>query len=164
VASKDIGTQADKPDIVLLVLDALRYDHLSCYGYERETSQTWTDSLTKVLFSNGRTPTGPGRTTRCPRFSHRCTRPSNDGAFRRDLCAVTGVQDDACRALEIERLPHGLCGDEPFRSRRFNMTQGFDITEQFGVGKYGLALYWLPHRLGLLKFPRMRLTNPMPQK
>jgi arylsulfatase A-like enzyme len=28
----------DKPDIMLLVIDSLRSDHLGCYGYERDTS------------------------------------------------------------------------------------------------------------------------------
>ena len=32
------GTIESKPNIVLLTLDTLRADHLSCYGYERETS------------------------------------------------------------------------------------------------------------------------------
>ncbi|MFB6174400.1 MAG: sulfatase-like hydrolase/transferase [Candidatus Nanohalobium sp.] len=34
----------DKPDIMLLVIDSLRPDHLGCYGYERETSP-FIDSL-----------------------------------------------------------------------------------------------------------------------
>jgi arylsulfatase A-like enzyme len=32
------GTQAEKPNIVLITLDALRPDHLGCYGYSRNTS------------------------------------------------------------------------------------------------------------------------------
>ena len=30
----------DNPNLVLIVIDALRADHLGCYGYEKETSPT----------------------------------------------------------------------------------------------------------------------------
>ena len=33
-----------KPNIVLLGIDSLRADHMSCYGYDRLTSRTWTAS------------------------------------------------------------------------------------------------------------------------
>ncbi len=42
---------AARPNIVLISVDTLRADHLSCYGYERPTSPTW-DALAArgVLF------------------------------------------------------------------------------------------------------------------
>ena len=38
------GCNEQKPDVILVVIDALRADHLGCYGYDRETSPT-IDSL-----------------------------------------------------------------------------------------------------------------------
>jgi arylsulfatase A-like enzyme len=35
-----IGSAAGRPNIVLIVLDTLRQDHLACYGYRRETAPT----------------------------------------------------------------------------------------------------------------------------
>jgi len=46
-----------KPNILLIVLDTVRYDHLSCYGYERETTP-FLDSICDELvrFENVITP------------------------------------------------------------------------------------------------------------
>lgn len=43
----------NKPNILLVVLDTLRADHLGCYGYERDTSP-YIDKLAEegILFSN----------------------------------------------------------------------------------------------------------------
>ena len=54
-------------NIVLIVIDTLRADHLSCYGYFRETSPTL-DRIAKegILFENfyaSGVPTGPGFTS-----------------------------------------------------------------------------------------------------
>ncbi len=45
-------TGSNKPNIVLIIIDTLRADHLGCYGYQRETSPTL-DSLAEsgVIFS-----------------------------------------------------------------------------------------------------------------
>lgn len=43
----------DKPNILLIVVDALRSDHLSCYGYEKKTTPFLDDISTKsVVFEN----------------------------------------------------------------------------------------------------------------
>lgn len=57
----------NKPNIILIVIDTLRADHLSCYGYFRETSPN-IDRLAKegVLFKGSHAaaiPTGPGFTS-----------------------------------------------------------------------------------------------------
>jgi len=56
-----------RPNIIVFVIDTLRADHLSCYGYFRKTSPT-IDKLAKegVLFENfyaSGIPTGPGFTS-----------------------------------------------------------------------------------------------------
>ncbi len=38
------GCKQQKPDVILVIIDALRADHLGCYGYDRNTSPT-IDSL-----------------------------------------------------------------------------------------------------------------------
>ncbi len=46
------GREIDKPSVILIILDAVRADHLSCYGYNRETSPVL-DSLGSqgIIFS-----------------------------------------------------------------------------------------------------------------
>jgi len=50
---------SNKPNIILIVIDALRPDHLSCYGYERNTSPN-IDKLAKegVMFTQAITAGG----------------------------------------------------------------------------------------------------------
>ena len=62
-----MNKSTDTPNIVLIVMDAVRVDHLSCYGYFRETSPTL-DRIAKegVLFENyyaSGIATGPGFTS-----------------------------------------------------------------------------------------------------
>jgi arylsulfatase A-like enzyme len=51
------GSADSRPNILLIVIDALRADHLGCYGYERETSPTL-DRLAAsgVIFENAFAP------------------------------------------------------------------------------------------------------------
>ena len=41
-----LSSALDKPNVILIVIDSLRPDHLSCYGYERDTSPN-IDNLAK---------------------------------------------------------------------------------------------------------------------
>lgn len=61
------GEAGTKPSVILISIDALRADHLSCYGYERRTSPV-ADQLAAegVLFENAFCPvpsTGPSHAT-----------------------------------------------------------------------------------------------------
>lgn len=51
------GAQADAPNVIVIVVDALRADHLSAYGYERDTSP-FMDGLAEegVRFENAISP------------------------------------------------------------------------------------------------------------
>lgn len=62
-----IASGQDKPNIVFITIDALRADHLGCYGYHRDTSPNM-DALARnsILFKNFFTvvpKTGPSMTT-----------------------------------------------------------------------------------------------------
>ena len=52
-----LGAQADAPNVIVIVVDALRADHLSAYGYERDTSP-FIDVLAEegVRFENAISP------------------------------------------------------------------------------------------------------------
>ncbi|HZP18556.1 MAG TPA: sulfatase [Terriglobales bacterium] len=55
--SKLPPAQAGTPNVVVIVVDTLRADHLSCYGYERPTSpQTDAIATQGVLFENAISP------------------------------------------------------------------------------------------------------------
>ncbi len=44
LSCENASTVIDRPNVILIIIDALRADHLSCYGYHRETSPSL-DSL-----------------------------------------------------------------------------------------------------------------------
>ncbi|RLF16743.1 MAG: sulfatase [Thermoprotei archaeon] len=57
----------ERPNIILIAIDTLRADHLSCYGYEKKTSPTIDEIASNgILFENAIAPgipTHPGYTT-----------------------------------------------------------------------------------------------------
>ncbi len=68
----------NKPNILLIVVDSLRSDHLSCYGYERETTPFIDDiSDESIVFENAISPSGWTRATFSSIFSG--TYPSKNG-------------------------------------------------------------------------------------
>jgi arylsulfatase A-like enzyme len=58
VERQDKNTSAQKPNVVLITMDTVRADHLSCYGYPRQTSPH-VDNLARdaVIFKNAHATT-----------------------------------------------------------------------------------------------------------
>lgn len=132
-----LGTATTRPDILLIMPDAARADHFSCYGYRRET----TPSMDR-LAAEGR------RFTQVHSVSSytRSAVPSLlTGLSWRDHKVVRGIWDDAGDALadtfltmaEILRV-HGYAtyglSQNPNFSRGTNMDQGFDEFDQVWRG------------------------------
>ena len=126
------------PNIILISIDALRADHLSCYGYYRNTSPN-IDQLARegVLFTN------------C--FSQAtCTLPSHTSIFlsqyvwRHNVNNITKRVSDSCTTL-AEILKYGnytTCAfvAEGVLSAKFGLNRGFKIYE---VGTLVNCLSWL---------------------
>src|SRR3990172_8745638 len=81
---------AMRPDLVLIVIDTLRADHLSAYGYERKTSP-FIDQLARrgVAFENAFAPSSWAKTSIGSLFTSRY--PSEHGAVSFDRNLAPGL-------------------------------------------------------------------------
>ena len=72
------------PNVIVLLIDALRYDHLSCYGYERPTSRN-IDRLAadSIVFEQAISSSGFTKTSTASLFTGLA--PHQHGVYRGDL-------------------------------------------------------------------------------
>ncbi len=54
-----ISMNSDYKGVVLITVDSLRADHMSCYGYERNTTPFLDDFASKSFFFKNATSAGP---------------------------------------------------------------------------------------------------------
>lgn len=128
---------AEPPDIVLLTIDALRVDHLSCYGYDRETptldtlADDWIDAPTAVSISSHTREAMP---------------PLLSGHYPEAFVATGFTQLEASETLagRLRAAGYRTGGfhSNPYLSRAYGFDAGFDTFDddlQFGQHKF-LAL------------------------
>jgi arylsulfatase A-like enzyme len=147
-----------RPDVVLIVLDTVRADHVSAYGYARPT----TPAL-EALAADGvlyRRAVAPGTWTP-PTHASLFTglMPSEHG-----VRYATGVPGEGLYALDpsIETLAERMhaagyrtaafVGNHGFLDPVFGMARGFDEYRRFGLERaeplVGSTTRWLTHRNG----------------
>ncbi|MEC7987411.1 MAG: sulfatase [Myxococcota bacterium] len=122
---------AERPDIVLISIDTLRADHLSCYGYERDTTP-FIDSLAadSILFERAFSTSSwtlPAHTTIMtgyPSLSHRIV----DEQF-----SIPADQPRIATALQTSGWATGAVVSASFVSRLYGFDRGFDFFEDFGL-------------------------------
>jgi arylsulfatase A-like enzyme len=113
-----------KPNVILISLDALRADHLGCYGHERDTSPNLDRMAAEgTLFERGFSPTAwtlPGHASmlsgRVPR-RHGATRSGT--AIREDVPLLTEI-------LSSEGYATAAVVNAPFMQAKFGFGRGFD--------------------------------------
>ncbi len=127
------GTQ--RPNVLLISIDTLRADHLSCYGYDRPTSPS-IDRLARdaVVFENASSVTS-------------WTLPSHLSMLTSLYPQVHGVMEGQMRLPEKAKLCSELMKEAgystfgvvaaPFLNHQFGYSQGFDIYEDFAGGDKG---------------------------
>jgi len=136
--SAEVGVSGERPSVLLILVDALRPDHLGCYGYERATSPAL-DALAaeSVLFENAAAVSS-------------WTKPSVPSLFTSLYPAQHGVYEGSAHgpeeALESDILPEQAttlaeafagCGystaafihNAQLRGR-FGFRQGFELYEE----------------------------------
>lgn len=135
------GEPPERPNVLLISLDTLRADHLSCYGYERDTSPTL-DRLASegVLFERTYSTTS-------------WTLPSHMSLFTGLAISTHGVCDDRLwTALEGSQVPArgtllaerlsdagyatGGFYTAPYLAARWGFDSGFDHYERIGHSVY----------------------------
>lgn len=131
--SKNELGKSNKPNILFLMLDTLRADHLSGYGYERNTSpvlDTFANENLKAAFAMTAAPWTPASVasmlTGLYPSSHQMMPPNN-----RDLA----LQGSARLSKDLDTLPEKLkrigystagVSPNPWINKPFGYAQGFD--------------------------------------
>ena len=116
---------APHTNVILLIMDTTRADHLSCYGYERPTTP-FLEALAGggVLFEDAVSPSPWTLPSHASILSGRF--PGSHGAhfqhWRLDDSNVTLAE-----ILKEHGYTTGAFVSNPFLSRTFNLDQGFDI-------------------------------------
>ncbi len=133
------GCQAKRdPNVLILLVDAMRPDHLGCYGYARPTSPT-IDGLAKrgVLFADA---TSPSSYTRASVPSILASvHPGAHGVFSQGEQVET-LSDEfttLAEALKARGYATAAFVPNPSLHHAFNFDQGFDLYDddfQIGAG------------------------------
>lgn len=134
-----------KPNVLLLVLDAVRSDHVSCYGYDRDTTPN-IDALAKsgVRYANAIAPSIWTPTVHGAIFTGRY--PSHTGIYGDSLDIPS----------DVETLPEAL-SDAGYRT--FAASAGAHIRRDRGYSR-GLDEYVETRRVGLdIDFFKKVLTD-----
>lgn len=151
-------------NVLFITIDALRADHLSCYGYRRHTSPLL-DSLA----------------TRSMVFEHCFAQGSHaelslGSIFTSLYPSMHAVRHTKNRASvlakEIETLAERLrdaglrtacLASNPYAKREWGLAQGFDRLEEFHFGYLDLIAYRYLLRLGLAEEPNRVPWMPIPR-
>jgi arylsulfatase A-like enzyme len=148
------STSKDKPHVIMIVLDALRWDRLSVYGHPRTTSPN-IDRLAEegVVFLQAHSH-GPRTAYSMPSLFTSLYPSLHGMAHYRDLLRPLATErttiaevlkEDGYRTAAV--ITNFYVGDG------FQMTQGFDLTEQFGKLRQKLSLIWTLTKLDLIAAP-----------
>ncbi len=146
---------ADAPNVVFVLVDALRADRLSCAGYPRPTSP-FIDRLAAsgTMFENAYSH--GNRTIIAMPSVFTSQYPSYARAIESGDWS-TPLPDSQTTLAELFReagyTTMGLMSN-PYLKRPFGLTQGFDRTEEFNNGRFHLSLYRALLATGLLPKPR----------
>jgi len=119
-----------KKNVILITIDSLRADHLSCYGYQRKTSPNINKFAEKgILFKQAISNGGhtriafPTLFTSTYFFSHRFLKKTNDGF-------IIHLFDDRPYLPEIlKKNGYKTAGfhSNPFLTERYGYGRGFDV-------------------------------------
>jgi arylsulfatase A-like enzyme len=157
VALTGCGPSPDpQPNLVLIVIDTLRADHLGIYGYERATSPH-IDRLAKrgLVFANALAASSWTKPSVASLFTSRY--PSEHGAisFERDLTSTLPTLAEMLREAGYHTL--GVSGNFVHVAERTGFARGFDAFETlvFEVeGPGGQTLLAMPGEDGDLDYLR----------
>jgi arylsulfatase A-like enzyme len=111
-----------RPNILLVVLDAVRFDHLSCYGYERKTTPNIDKLSTRgILFENA--------------FSTSCwTPPSHASLFTGLYPSFHGVYTGDSVLDVSEKTLVEILRDAGYRTLGISSIPQLSITKKFNRG------------------------------
>lgn len=157
-------SEAPIQNVVFLLIDALRADHLTCYGYDRATSPV-IDSLAargvlfERCFSQGnRTELSMGSIFTSLYPSMHAVRHGTD----RTSVLPAGIETLA-ELMRDAGLTTSSMVSNPYVKREWGLARGFDRLEEFHSAYTELIPYRYLFRLGLATPPDRVLQTPVPR-
>ncbi|MBM4088639.1 MAG: sulfatase [Planctomycetes bacterium] len=160
--NRSSATDRSRPNVLLICIDTLRPDHLTCYGYERRTSPNL-DKLAAegVLFeshissTSWTLPAHAALFTSLPDSVHGCT----DTDKRLDDSFVTLAEAFAAAGYSTAGFFSG-----PYLHPAFGLSQGFahyeDCTSFAGLIDDVPVAQWAEHN-GVMQLSHHDVTNPI---
>lgn len=137
------------PNVLILVIDALRPDHLGCYGYALDTSPA-IDALAErgVLFADATSPSSYTRAAVPSIFAS--VHPGAHGVFSQGK-RVEMLSDEfttLAETLKERGYVTAAFAPNPSLHRAFNFDQGFDLyDDDFRIGVRGAQDYETARRI-----------------
>lgn len=142
------------PNVVMIVVDAMRSDHLSAYGYERDTSPTM-----KRLADSGvrfdRAYSHGNRTAISMPALFTSMYPASNGAvgFKNKLTPLPEERKTIAEVLRERGYVTAGMMSNIFLKSVYQLDQGLDRTEEFNSVRYRFSVYRLLILLGLVEKP-----------
>ena len=141
-------------NVVFILVDALRADHLGCYGYHRETSPVMDRLAAQSFrfancFSQGnRTELSVGSlfTSLYPSMHH--VRQRGDRAS-----ILAAERETLAESMRDAGLTTVSLANNPFVKREWGLGQGFDTLVEFHTGYSALRPYQYLRKLGFYESP-----------
>ncbi len=151
-------------NVLFITVDALRADHLSCYGYKRHTSPILDSLATRsMLFeqcfaqgSHNELSLGSIFTSLYP--SMHAVRHSKNR-----VSVLPEEIDTMAECLRDAGLATSCLASSPYVRREWGLAQGFDRVEEFHFGYLDLLAYRYLLRVGLAKEPNRVPWMPIPR-
>ncbi len=134
---------SDEPNVLLILIDALRADHLGCYGYARGTSPAIDDlSERAVLFEKARSqaswtkPSIPSLLTGLYPIQHKVSMGMTERAIRQSSDVLADEHVTLAEALKARGYATAAFVENTQISSSMGFAQGFDLySENLGDAK-----------------------------
>jgi arylsulfatase A-like enzyme len=153
--SAPAGAPADAPNVLFILVDALRVDRLSTFGYSRPTSPNL-DRLAASGTVFTRAYSQGNRTI--------IAMPSLFTSLYPAFTGASGFQDQLTPLPESRTTIAELCRDAGYATvgmmsniyvkRPFGLTQGFGRVEEFNPGRFRMSIYRVLIGAGLIDKPQ----------
>ncbi|MCW5980594.1 MAG: sulfatase [Bryobacteraceae bacterium] len=157
-AFRSAPSEADGPNVLLLTLDTVRADHLSVYGYARDTSPNLNEfAADATLYRDAVSAGDMTLTGHASIFTGMYA--ARHGAFCSREVPAGWPLDDRFTTLAETLKENGyrtaaVVANNGYLGRRHNLHQGFDFYDSTGPALYleGPPRYWLRGAVGALGF------------
>jgi len=151
----------DRPNVVFILLDALRPDHMSAYGYHRETTPAMDRMAREGVMFNGAVSHG-NRTILSMPAIFTSTYPSINGAIARGklMRPLSERWTTIGEMLQERGYTTTAVMSNVYLKSLFGMTQGFDGADEMHRGRYKLGLMTVLRKLGVIDVPETNASGP----